>query len=290
MIHVIDHLVLPVTTLALARSRLTSLGFTVAPDARHPFGTGNCCVFFANRTYLEPVTIVDRTVADEAAANGVFFVRRIKRFTERQGEGFAMLALNSNDAEADRAFFEQAGIIAGPTFRFSRMAALPDGGEREIGVVLAYAEHPGASDATLFTCQHLAAEVLFQAPYLAHPNGAVGVGSVIAVAENPGDYRALISAVTGVADLIETPSGLEAALGGQTLCILTPDAYRERFGLTPPDAKRGMLLAACDMLVADLDRAIGYAGPTAMRQAGRIVVPPGPGLGMALAFRVADDH
>ena len=64
----IDHLVLPVTTLTLARSRLTSLGFTVAPDAQHPFGTGNCCVFFKDRTYLEPITIVDRTAADMAAA------------------------------------------------------------------------------------------------------------------------------------------------------------------------------------------------------------------------------
>ena len=91
--HLIDHLVLPVTTLALARSRLTGLGFTVAPDARHPFGTGNCCVFFENRTYFEPITILDRAAADIAAAEGVFFVRRIKRFTERQGEGFAMLAL-----------------------------------------------------------------------------------------------------------------------------------------------------------------------------------------------------
>ena len=68
----IDHLVLPVTTLTLARSRLTSLGFTVAPDARHPFGTGNCCVFFKNRTYLEPITILDRNATDLAAAEGLF--------------------------------------------------------------------------------------------------------------------------------------------------------------------------------------------------------------------------
>ncbi|HWT31341.1 MAG TPA: VOC family protein, partial [Propylenella sp.] len=71
----------------LARSRLTSLGFNVAPDARHPFGTGNALVFFADRSFLEPITIVDRGAADMAAAEGFFFVRRIKRYTERQGEG-----------------------------------------------------------------------------------------------------------------------------------------------------------------------------------------------------------
>ena len=158
----IDHLVLPVTTLTLARSRLTSLGFNVAPDARHPFGTGNCCVFFQNRTYLEPITILDRAGADMAAAEGLVFVRRVKRFFERQGEGFAMLALRSEDAAADQQAFETAGVSAGPSFRFARMAALPDGSEREIGVVLAYAEDAGAPDATVFACQHLAGDVLFQ--------------------------------------------------------------------------------------------------------------------------------
>ena len=43
---VLDHLVLPVIDIDVARSRYQSLGFTVAPDGRHPFGTENCCVFF----------------------------------------------------------------------------------------------------------------------------------------------------------------------------------------------------------------------------------------------------
>ena len=37
----LDHLVLPVDTLTQARRRLSNLGFTVADDARHPFGTEN---------------------------------------------------------------------------------------------------------------------------------------------------------------------------------------------------------------------------------------------------------
>jgi hypothetical protein len=40
--------------------------------------------------------------------------------------------------------------------------------------------------------------------------------------------------------------------------------------------------------VEDLDRAIGYAGPTATRHDGRIVIPPAPGLGATLAFRMRD--
>ena len=56
----IDHLVLPVSDLGVARDRLTALGFTVAKDARHPFGTENCCVFLSDGSYLEPLGIANR--------------------------------------------------------------------------------------------------------------------------------------------------------------------------------------------------------------------------------------
>ena len=56
----IDHCVLPVADLAGARDRLTRLGFTVAPEGRHPFGTHNACVYFADDTFLEPLAVGDR--------------------------------------------------------------------------------------------------------------------------------------------------------------------------------------------------------------------------------------
>ena len=220
-IRAIDHLVLPVTTLTLARQRLTSLGFTVAPDARHPFGTGNCCVFFNNGTYLEPITSLDRNATDMAAAEGLVFVRRIKRFTERQGEGFAMLALASGDAEADHAAFTRAGIVDGPVYRFTRNATLPGGEEREIGVALAYTDFSPASDATFFACQHLAKDVLFQPAYLDHPNGARGVSSVVAVAETPAEFLPIVRGATGQIYVRSTPDGIEADMGGQTLLVLS---------------------------------------------------------------------
>lgn len=285
----IDHLVLPVTTLMLARSRLAGLGFTVAPDGRHPFGTGNCCVFFENRTYLEPITILDRAAADMAAAEGAFFVRRLKRFTERQGEGFAMLAFKSDDADADRAAFEAGGIGGGPVFRFARDATLPDGSAQEIGVALAYADHPGAPDATFFACQQLAPEVLYQPAYLEHPNGALGVACVAAVAEDPAEFRELLAAAAGVPEVPASATGLQAGIGEQNVLVLTPAGFRARYGLEPPDPRRGLLLAAFELTVADVDRAIGYAGPLAMRHADRIVVPPAPGLGAVLAFRAPTD-
>ncbi len=285
----IDHLVLPVTTLMLARSRLTALGFVVAPDAQHPFGTGNCCVFFKDRTYLEPITIHDRMATDMAAAEGVTFVKRMKRFTERQGEGFAMVALQSEDAEADRAAFEAAGIGGGPVYRFARMAKLPDGSEREIGVAVANAAFPAAADASFFTCQHLAKDALFQDAYLEHPNGALGLSAVAAVAENPADFHILLENVTGQRELRTTSFGVEADVDGQIFMILTPAGFHARYEIDPPNPRRGMLFAAFELKVLDLDRAARYAGRAAKRAEGRVVVPPGPGLNAVVAFRRTED-
>ena len=273
----IDHLVLPVTTLTLARSRLAALGFTVAPDARHPFGTGNCCVFFANRTYLEPITVVDRAAADIAAAQGTVFVRRVKRFTERQGEGMAMVALKSGDAEADGAAFDQAGFGGEPTFRFARPAAQPDGSSAEIGVVLAFAQDDSAPDAGFFACQHLDPERLYRPELLDHPNGCAGIGAVAAVAEAPEAFAGFVGAAVGSAEDGEAPARL-----------LSPEAFRERYGLAAPDPRRGLLFAAIELEVADIDRVATFAGTSAIRHGGFLVVPPAPGLSVALAFRTAN--
>jgi hypothetical protein len=278
-----------VTTLTLARARLTSLGFTVAPDARHTFGTGNCCVFFRNRTYLEPITILDRNRADMAAAEGVTFVKRLKRFTERQGEGFAMLALKSDDAEADGAAFAKAGAGAGTAFRFTRLAKSPDGVESEVGFVLAFADQPSAPDATFFVCQHLSADIIFQPAYLEHPNGAVGISAVSLVAENPEDFRATLTTAIKEGEIASSNFGLETKPAPHELRILTREGFRSRYEVDPPNPRRGLLLAAVEISVLDLDRAAGYAGSSSKRREERVVIPAAPGLGTVIAFRRESD-
>jgi len=51
---ILDHLVLPVANIDVARKRYGQLGFTIGADAKHPFGTENCCIFFEDGTFLEP--------------------------------------------------------------------------------------------------------------------------------------------------------------------------------------------------------------------------------------------
>ncbi|MEP6444347.1 MAG: VOC family protein, partial [Hyphomicrobiales bacterium] len=63
MIRGLDHLVLPVSSLDIARQRYEALGFSVNKDGIHPFGTSNCCVFIENGVYLEPVAVYDEALA-----------------------------------------------------------------------------------------------------------------------------------------------------------------------------------------------------------------------------------
>lgn len=90
--HRVDHLVLPVRDLAVAAARLKVLGFTVAPQALHPFGTENACVFFRDGTYLEPLTIADRVSYIASVERGDVFTGRDQAFRRSYGqEGFLPL-------------------------------------------------------------------------------------------------------------------------------------------------------------------------------------------------------
>src|SRR5690606_25434611 len=95
----IDHLVLPTADLEIARARLRALGFTVAPEGLHPFGTKNACVYFADDTFIEPLAIADDALADEAMAAGNVFVARDRAFRAARGEeGFSAVVLATEDA------------------------------------------------------------------------------------------------------------------------------------------------------------------------------------------------
>src|SRR4051812_14633197 len=119
--HPLDHLVLPTASLAVARARLTSLGFIVAPTGIHPFGTENCCVFFADDTYLEPLAVGDEHAAASAIAGGNVFVARDRLYRAKLGdEGFSAVVLGTGNAGADHARFAEAGLSAGDMLSFSR--------------------------------------------------------------------------------------------------------------------------------------------------------------------------
>lgn len=284
MIRPVDHLVLPVRDLAEARRQYERLGFAVANEAHHPFGTANALIFLADGTYLEPIAVTDSGAAATARRGGNSLVERVARFLKSRGEGMALAALKSVDAGADRSQFEKAGFATGDVLTFRRMAAMPDGGEAEVGFRLAFAADPAAPQAGFFVCQHLAAETMWRAARTDHPNGARGLARVAMVAKSPADFHIYISAVTGQRELRVTSFQVEAQLGTAMLSIFTPAGFRAHYGLGAPDPGKGLLFAGFEVAVTDLAAAERFAGRAAVRMAGRVSVPPAPGRGAVLAF------
>ncbi len=128
--HPLDHVVLPVVNIDLARERLGKLGFTVAADARHPFGTENACVFFADKTYLEPLGVASVEESELSARQGNVFTARNQAFRFRCGEeGLSAIAFGTGDCGLDHKSFIDKGSSAGKMLEFSRTMKMPDGSE-----------------------------------------------------------------------------------------------------------------------------------------------------------------
>jgi catechol 2,3-dioxygenase-like lactoylglutathione lyase family enzyme len=287
MIRPIDHIVLPVRDLGAARRHYEMLGFAVAAEARHPFGTANALIFLADGSYLEPVAIADPHGAAAARREGNPFVEQVARHLEARGEGMALAALKSPAAAADHASFAKAGFAAGEALTFRRMARMPDGGEAEVGFTLAFAADRAAPEAGFFACQHLAAETMWRAAITDHPNTARGLARVALVARSPADFHIFISAVTGQRELRATSFQLDAELGATTLSVFTPVGFRARYGVEAPHPGAGLLFAGLEVAVADLAAAGRFAGKGTVRAGEILSLPPAPGRGAVLAFREA---
>ncbi len=290
MLRPIDHLVLPVDSLASARARYERLGFQVQADRQHPFGTANCCIMFANGTYLEPLAVGDREAVETAISGRNLFVRRQDAYRFRHGEGFAMLALKSADAVADHRKFGELGYGSGEVFEFERAGTDADGGETKIGVRLAHAEEHRSPDCLLFACEHLTPEALWTAQGTQHANGCRGVTAIFLSETNPADFQYYLEALTGQRDIRASSSGIEADTGGGTVSVLTPYALRAMFEIDAEHAVRGLQLRGFSAAVNDLGRLCGHLdgnGVDYRRHGPRIVVDTAPGQGAFIIFEEA---
>jgi catechol 2,3-dioxygenase-like lactoylglutathione lyase family enzyme len=270
----LDHCVLPVPDLATARTRYEALGFTVAPQGTHPFGTINSCVYFADDTFLEPLAIGDVAKAREAVASRNVFVARDALYRQVVGEdGFSALVFKTDDARVDHAGFEEADVSAGPILDFSRAFVDPAGRSGKVSFRLAFAAVPDSDAAYFFTCQRIEAPATAgRAALEAHRNGATGIAGVTLTAADPQTHKAFLSVLAD--SPVATENGaIVAGLGNSRLAV------------EPADGP--LRLAAIRFAVADIDKTATAlaAGNVAFEREGRtLTVRPAPGQGATFTF------
>lgn len=284
----IDHLVLPVEDLIRARHRLVEIGFTVAADALHPFGTENSCVFFADGTYLEPLAVASREDCEAAARAGNVFVARDQAFRFRCGqEGFSAVVAGTTDARADHARYRAEGFSAGDVLAFSRPMRGADGSETKGTFELAFAADLRAPDFVLFSCQRLIPLQVDKAALTSHANGVVGLSSVVLSEANPSDFQYLLEVVFEQRDVKAHSFGIELVTANGSIEVLTPEGLSGFYGVETPSVGRGLRGAAVSLRVADrsvTEKLLADNGIAFKHVGNRIVVPPAPGQGVAFAF------
>ncbi|MEO1747946.1 MAG: VOC family protein [Pseudomonadota bacterium] len=238
-----DHAILPVESLVAARTRHEALGFTVAPEAKHPFGTENCCIFFEDGTYLEPLAINQREHCERAALRGNQFTMRDQTFRFRNGDnGFSAIALKSDDADADHKQFRDEGISAGRKLKFGRTFVTPDGEKKKASFKLSFAADLRAPDFFGFTVQRLQMPDAGSSVLASHANGVTGIREVILSESNPTDFQYFLQEFSGQRETEAHSFGMEIKLGDLTLNVMTPEALRAYFGVETSGSGRGLRL------------------------------------------------
>jgi hypothetical protein len=287
----VDHLVFPVPDLDKARARHEALGFCVAADARHPFGTENACVFLPDGTYLEPLAVGHRETCEKAALKGNMFVARDQAFRFRNGDnGFSAIALSTSDAAADRAAFARLGMSGGRNLPFSRVFDNGKGNRGTASFELAFASDLRAPDAFMFTCQRKVQPPAVPPRLRRHANGVKGIASIVGAEQNPSDFHYFLEGVLSQRGVSAHSFGIDIEAANTRIEIMNADGMRAWFGLDETLAERGLRFRAVIFAttslagVREILKSNGISWRETMK---RIVIDPAPGQGAIYAFEDA---
>ncbi|MEN3792921.1 VOC family protein [Fulvimarina sp. MAC3] len=174
----LDHIVMPFAALSEARAFFESLGFTVAPDAQHPFGTGNACIYLADGLFIEPLARVDEDACEAADRDGNLFVRRDAAFRAEHPSAFSGLALKSDDSLKDRESLALVGLAEEATVDFERTLTLPDATTGELAFRLAFVKDFAPRAPNIFLCEVRRSATVDRGELTSHRNGATGLAGI----------------------------------------------------------------------------------------------------------------
>lgn len=284
----IDHLVLPVVSLEETRGKLSQLGFTVAPDARHPFGTQNACVFLKSGSYLEPLAVASAEECQAAVDHGNVFVARDQDFRRRHAEGLSAVVGATADAVADHDRFLENGMSGGDMLAFERPVLQPDGRIARAGFRLAFSADPQSPDFCLFTCQRVRPLAFDKAALELHANGALAIASVVLTAKDPASFLPWLRVALGEGWAEARPHGIAFSTAATQIEILDPTGLQEMTGLPEGEGTEGLSGTAIVFAVADLlvtERLLADNGVAHSRRQDRLVVPHESGQGVPYLFQ-----
>ncbi len=280
-----DHIVHVAGDLDALSDIYARAGFTVGVRNRHPFGTHNRIIQL-DEFYFELLAIAEPERIQPHGPQAFSFGAYNRDFLKLH-EGLSMLLLKSSNAAADAGAFDAAGIGGFKTFDFAREGKRPDGSVVKLAFSLAFAQDPASPDVRFAVCQHHYPENFWNPDFQQHANGAKRLLGVVLVAERPADHTSVLSALAGGSEPTTHDGGIAVQTANGEIAVITPAAFRARFGVAPAIMSEGMALNALRMSVGDLDATsavLRAGGLAAVRHGDSIVVPPAAASGATLVF------
>jgi len=210
MLSGIDHLVIAVPDLEVARKNYEALGFTVVPGGRHPVGTHNALVAFGDGSYVELIAFYETNPAHKWWA------------PLQKGGGLVDFCMQTDDLRGDTAAFRKAGVeIDDPSplsrvrpdgYRLAWVLSIPRGDHRGVAPFLIQDETPREERVPRQTT---------------HANGVTGIGAVtVAVRDVVPVARWYAEVLRQQAQPIQRPelggAGVRVTVGPHTLDVVAP--------------------------------------------------------------------
>ncbi len=263
----IDHCVILVHDLDVARDAIARLGFTLTPRGVHSdhMGTHNHCVMLRHG-YFEVLSVLKPTAANERWRNAV---------AARQG--LNAVALATDDAREGYRELRDKGVGMGEPVDFARPVDNPGAkGEARFTVAVIPQEYtPGTN---MFFCQHYTRDLVWYPGSTDHANGAAGLAEVTAVAHDPVALAEAYGRIFGADRVHADADGLTIESGNAPLRFLTPAGLAARFPGVALDAAPPPYVAALSIEVADRQATAAYlsqqgVGHTVLADGGLCVAP-----------------
>lgn len=287
MLRGLDHIVHAVRDLDAAAEFYQRAGFTVGARNRHPWGTHNRIVqldgfYFELLSVEEPEKIAPPTPRSFSFGdfNRDFLAAR---------QGFSMLLLKSGDAAADARAFKAAGIGDFEVFDFAREGLRADGSVTKLAFSLAFAEEASSPDVRFAVCQHHFPENFWNPALQQHANGAGQMIGAVMVANDPAAHADFLKSLMGVEQLEAEMGGVVAKTPRGSLGILTPAAFRERYGVAAVAGEGARLAGLC--MAVDRLEAVGEvlrgSGVSSSRLGEAVAISPDAACGATLIFEPA---
>src|SRR2546427_12496042 len=210
MLQGIDHIVIAVVDLAVASRNYEGLGFTVVPGGRHPVGTHNALIAFADGAYIELIAFYEKNTPH--------------KWWEplQKGGGLVDFCMQTDDLLSDTAAFRKAGVDIDDPSPLSRVR--PDGYQLTWVLSIPRGAHRGVAP---FLIQDETPREERVPRQTTHPNGVTGIGTVtVAVPDVPPVARWYAEVLRRPGRDLERPeidaAGGRFAVGSHTLDFVAP--------------------------------------------------------------------